>query len=563
MRRKTVFYLLMVLVIAVLVTTAAAASDSKLVALTFDDGPGPYTEQLLDGLQERGIAGTFFVQGIKAKRNPQIIRRMVEEGHQLANHSYNHPDLASLPLEEALDQLHRTDDILNRITNGVGPYFYRAPYGQLNHDARRMLEAPVFYWTMDCQDWVYDDPDTIRDLLMSQVSDGSIVLLHDTVEASVIATLDAIDLMLEDGYEFVTLKELFRRRGDTAENARQYYSYFPNGTLLDSLKIPRISGEGDQNSITVTLESTDELEIYYTTDGSPISMDAQKYEGPFEVELPCTIRAVCAWDLNGGRSEELQITYREPPVASPEVDVINGLVTFTRVEGNEDLYYRTVDEKISHVVTSEDGTVKLKPGCWFTYYADAEQMSASQEEKLLFSKQRNLFADVDQDAWYYADLDLAAARGYIEPTKGAYVMDPESEVTRGMLAQMLYRFSGEQMELEKAPFLDVSKRHPYAEAIAWGAETKLFSGTGDGMFEPDLPVSRQEVAKILASYLGPQENVQPLRYQDGVYIARWAYDAVSLVTSLGLMHGNGVYFEPHNTITRGEMSAILIRMDQI
>jgi len=327
--------------------------------------------------------------------------------------------------------------------------------------------------------------------------------------------------------------------------------------------MPSISGEGDSETVTVHLENYDGTEIYYTIDGSPIGMDAQKYEGPFEVSLPCTIRAVSAWDLNGGRSEELKITYYEPPATVPEVSVEDGQVQITQNGEGQDLYFRPDDQKISQVVTDERGMVDLERETWFTYYADGYDLSASQEHRLYFSKEGNLFADVDPRSWYYADFDRAVSNGYVEATNDSYIYEPEDMVTRGMLAQFLYRFDHADIDLDDAPFKDVPKQHPYAEAVAWGYERGLFAGTGGEMFEPDLPVTRQETAKILASYLGPQENVAPLRYQDGVYIAKWAYDSVALVTSLGLMNGTGVYFEPHNLITRGEMAVILSRMDLV
>ena len=209
LRRKYIVVLITVLVIFLFSVTASAASGDKLIALTFDDGPSTDTERLLDGLAETGAEVTFFVQGFKAEDQHQTIRRMIAEGHQLANHSYDHPDLSLIPLEEALFQLSRTDEILNAATGGTGSYFYRAPYGNSTAELRSMMSGPFFYWSVDTEDWLTRNEDMIRHKMITESFDGAIILAHDTVAATVDAALDAVDHLQKQGYEFVTLKELF------------------------------------------------------------------------------------------------------------------------------------------------------------------------------------------------------------------------------------------------------------------------------------------------------------------------------------------------------------------
>ena len=120
MRKNILLWLFaLVLLFAAVPTAAASGQSPKLVALTFDDGPCQYTQRLLDGLAERGAKATFFVQGIKAEQYPDLIRRMIAEGHQVGNHSYDHPNLSQIPLDEAVEQLVRTNDILDAITGGI------------------------------------------------------------------------------------------------------------------------------------------------------------------------------------------------------------------------------------------------------------------------------------------------------------------------------------------------------------------------------------------------------------------------------------------------------------
>ncbi|MDR2820099.1 MAG: polysaccharide deacetylase family protein [Desulfovibrio sp.] len=126
----------------------------NLCALTFDDGPCRYTPQLLDSLREYGIPATFFLLGGNAERYPDVVRRMIEEGHEVNNHSYSHPNLRMVPLARKNREIRRTDAILRSL--GAEPRFLRPPYGAYDEQTVEIAEElglSLLLWSVDSKDW--------------------------------------------------------------------------------------------------------------------------------------------------------------------------------------------------------------------------------------------------------------------------------------------------------------------------------------------------------------------------------------------------------------------------
>ncbi len=154
--------------------------DSRSVALTFDDGPDPvYTAELLDLLQQEGIHATFFVVGHKAEAHPDLIRRMHDEGHQLGIHNYVHRPNWSMRPSTVRTGIERTATVIERIT-GERPTVYRPPWGALN--AGDVLCPPAYemiLWSKMAEDWKLEGGKAKIKRLLSYVSEGDIILLHD------------------------------------------------------------------------------------------------------------------------------------------------------------------------------------------------------------------------------------------------------------------------------------------------------------------------------------------------------------------------------------------------
>ncbi len=197
-----------------LLPTAAAdeaktqASDAKRVALTFDDGPHPvYTEQLLDGLKERGVQATFFLIGENAERYPDIVKRMYDEGHLIGNHTYSHIQLTSANREKFKEELVKTSKIIQDIT-GAEVQYVRPPYGSWDKSFESELNMFPILWNVDPRDWSVLNADKVAYSVVKSTGENSIILLHDCYESSVEAALMIIDELQSQGYEFVTVDKL-------------------------------------------------------------------------------------------------------------------------------------------------------------------------------------------------------------------------------------------------------------------------------------------------------------------------------------------------------------------
>lgn len=180
----------------------------KKVAITFDDGPHPrYTEQLLDGLKERGVKATFFVTGEHASLHPDVIERMKEEGHLIGNHTYSHMQLQKGKREEFKAELVKTNEVIRSIT-GEDVLYVRPPYGTWDKSFEEELNMFPVLWTVDPKDWCSTNVANITYKVVSNVEENDIILMHDYFKTSVEAALEVVDELQKEGYEFVTVEEI-------------------------------------------------------------------------------------------------------------------------------------------------------------------------------------------------------------------------------------------------------------------------------------------------------------------------------------------------------------------
>ncbi len=183
-------------------------ADSPKIALTFDDGPHPYyTEQLLDGLKERGAKASFFVLGKQAQAYPDLIKRMQEEGHLVGNHTYSHMQLGKNNREAFKAELVKTSEVLSELT-GEEVQYVRPPYGSWDKGFETELMMFPVLWTVDPMDWCSDDVAGIVRKVTKKSKENSIILMHDEYKSSVTAALQIVDILQEQGYEFVTVDEI-------------------------------------------------------------------------------------------------------------------------------------------------------------------------------------------------------------------------------------------------------------------------------------------------------------------------------------------------------------------
>ena len=199
-------------------------AESRFVALTFDDGPRrDTTARLLDGLRERGASATFFLVGQQIAGNEDLLRRMRDEGHQVGNHSWSHADLKSESDGGFQQEVGRTDALL-RETLGEGDYWLRPPYGFLTAHQRQLLTVPAVKWSVDPEDWKLRNTEKDVAAVLQGVQPGDIILMHDTIPATVDAALQIVDALQAEGYTFVTVEELLALSGVEAQPGVFYCS---------------------------------------------------------------------------------------------------------------------------------------------------------------------------------------------------------------------------------------------------------------------------------------------------------------------------------------------------
>lgn len=193
--------------------------NRKVVALTFDDGPNPATtNQALDTLSKYGIKATFFVLGKNVSGNEEILKRMKADGHVIGNHSWSHPILSQLSLDEAKKQITDTEDVLTKVL-GSSSKLMRPPYGAITDDIRNSLDLSFIMWDVDSLDWKSKNEAAILTEIQREVKNGSIILMHD-IHAETVNTLPkVIDYLKGKGYDFVTVPDLL----DSRLQAHQLY----------------------------------------------------------------------------------------------------------------------------------------------------------------------------------------------------------------------------------------------------------------------------------------------------------------------------------------------------
>ena len=207
-----------------------SAKQHPLVALTFDDGPGQYTEELLDCLEKNGAKATFYMLGQNVEKYPDIVRRMSDLGMELSNHTYDHKDLTKLTEGEITAEIQRTSSLIQNAA-GVLPDTFRPPGGSYNETVQNVTGMPIVKWSIDTKDWKTKSEDQTYQCVMDSVQDGSIVLMHDIHQWSVKAALRLIPDLLQEGYKLVTVQELAQAKGITLENG-QVYEFLGEGTQM-------------------------------------------------------------------------------------------------------------------------------------------------------------------------------------------------------------------------------------------------------------------------------------------------------------------------------------------
>lgn len=419
--KKRLISILLILTLSGALTITASANNTKLVALTFDDGPSyKYTPTLLDALEERNVHVTFFLVGYTLKVNKDIAQRAFENGHQLANHSNSHAWFTKLSAQGIADQLSPVDNMLTEIT-GETEFMIRVPYGAIPSTVKGLKWAPIIQWSVDPGNGYMSTSEAdMYNNLLNMVNDGSIIILHDSNEKNLNVAISAIDALLEQGYEFVTLDELFRLRGVTPVNGQVYYS------------------------------------------------------------VPC----------------------------SP----------------------------------SETGFDESRLSEHWAY------------EHIL---------DVKKSGIMEGDGEGFKPNGYMTRAMAAVILKRLEDASSGIQIPLDGAFIDETPETVSGAFSDVAVGSWYYNAVEWAAASGYIKGVGDGLFDPNSFITKEQFYTLLARYAsgaleGADKTPSPAVYRDDVRISGWAAESVRLFRSTGFSSKNDPeIFRPGDFMTRAEAAELV------
>ncbi|MGM0386550.1 MAG: polysaccharide deacetylase family protein, partial [Actinomycetota bacterium] len=219
-----------------LVAQPVDCAVAACVALTFDDGPSPYTERLLDTLTTLDVPATFFVVGSQVEIRPATVRRQEAADHAVENHTYSHPQLDTLSYSAQLSEVQRADDAI--AAAGVErSTLLRPPYGSWNENTR-LLGKPLILWSVDPRDWDGRTASEIRNHVTTYTRSGSIVLMHDSVSATVDAVPGIVADLRARGFTLVTVETLvpWMEPGDIVYSRNQVVD---SATVVD-LDVPAL-----------------------------------------------------------------------------------------------------------------------------------------------------------------------------------------------------------------------------------------------------------------------------------------------------------------------------------
>ena len=201
-----------------------ASADTKMVALTFDDGPSKFSSKILDCLETNNAKATFFVVGYNINAHASVLKRAHSLGMEIGNHTMNHKNLKTLGADGIKSELRQASDAILSVT-GAGPTLIRPPYGNYNSTVSSVADAPLIMWSIDTLDWKTRNADSTVNSILNNVKDGSVVLMHDLYSQSAEAAVRVIPELISRGYKLVTVSELARAKGISMENGKAYSSF--------------------------------------------------------------------------------------------------------------------------------------------------------------------------------------------------------------------------------------------------------------------------------------------------------------------------------------------------
>lgn len=200
------------------------ATGSKLLAFTFDDGPhNDVTTRIVNAFAAYGGYATFFVVGNRVTQYPDTLLYAFNQGHQIGNHSYSHPSLATLDGQSIANQINATNEAIINVT-GVSPTVVRPTYGAVSDTMLSVINMPMINWTIDTRDWASQNANSVVNAVLNNVRSNSIILMHDLYSSTAEAVEILLPILSELGYQFVTIDQLASYQGIALQPNQVYWS---------------------------------------------------------------------------------------------------------------------------------------------------------------------------------------------------------------------------------------------------------------------------------------------------------------------------------------------------
>lgn len=196
--------------------------NTKYIAFTFDDGPGDYTDKLLDALEKYHSKATFFVLGNRVNTYKKQLKREFDLGMEIGSHTWAHKNLNVISKSAVKSEIFKARDAIKKII-GQNPTVLRPPYGNFNKTVSKNAGVPMIYWSVDTEDWKHKNVKYVSKYIVKHARDGEIILLHDIHPTSVDGFIKALPELKKKGFELVTVSELYNIYGKKMKKGIMYY----------------------------------------------------------------------------------------------------------------------------------------------------------------------------------------------------------------------------------------------------------------------------------------------------------------------------------------------------
>ena len=195
-----------------------------MVAITFDDGPHlKNTDDIVNIFSKYNAHATFFMLGSNVVKYPDVVKRVYDAGHEIGIHTWNHKELTKLSSDEVKNEVNNTATEIEKIT-GKRPTLVRPPYGSINENVKNSIDNPLILWNIDSLDWKSRDKEKIVPLVLNDVQDGDIILLHDIHSTTVPAVEEILKYLIENDYQVITISQMLSAKRYDLTKTRVFYS---------------------------------------------------------------------------------------------------------------------------------------------------------------------------------------------------------------------------------------------------------------------------------------------------------------------------------------------------